>query len=79
MFAGQVGLNPYEYFETITYESFRDMHSKKIALKFARVDVVKYSFFYYVTPIWDNLPVNIIQLTYSDVFFDVCKTLISVN
>ena len=73
MFAGQVGLNPYEYFETNTYESFRDMHSKKIALKFAQ------SFFYSVTPIWDNLPVNIIQLTYPDVFFDVWKTLISVN
>ena len=79
MFSNQVGLKPFDYFESNTYNTLRNNHSKKLALKFARVDVVKNSFFYSVVPIWNSLPANIIEQTNSDVFFDLCKTQISVN
>ena len=75
----QVGLNPFNYFERNTYKRLTNAHSKKLALKFACVDVVKNSFFYSVVPTWNNSPANIIEQGNSDVFFDLCKTYISVN
>ena len=41
MLSNQVALNPFDYFERNTYSRFRNSHSKKLALKYARVDVVK--------------------------------------
>ena len=79
MIAGQVGLDLYDYFERNTYKSLRNTYSKKSALKLARVDVIKLLFFYSVIRISNSLPTNVIEQTNSDVFFDLCKTFISVN
>ena len=79
MFTSQVALNPFDYFERNTYSGLRNSHSKKLALKFARVNVVKNSFFYSIVPLWNSLPTNVIDQVNSDVFFDLCKTHISAN
>ena len=79
MFTSHVALNPYDYFERNTYSSLRNSHSKKLALKFARFDVVKNSFFYSIVPLWNSLPPDVIEQVNSDVFFDLCKTHISAN
>jgi len=79
MLSNQVALNPSDYFEKNTYSSLRNSHSKKLTLKFARVDVVKNSFFYSIVPLWNSLPPNVTEQANSDVFFDLCKTYISVN
>ena len=79
MLSNQVALNPFDYFEKNTYSSLRNSHSKKLTLKFARVDVVKNSFFYSIVPLWNSLPPNVTEQANSDVFFDLCKTYISAN
>ena len=79
MFTNQVALNSFDYFERNTYSSLRNSHSKKLALKFARVNVVKNSFFYSIVPLWNSLPPNVIEQVNSDVLFDLCKTHVSVN
>ena len=50
MFSSQVALIPLDYFESSTYSSLRNSHLKQLTLKFARIDVVKNSF-YYVVPL----------------------------
>ena len=79
MFTSQVALNRYDYVERSTYSSLRNSHLKKLTLKFARVNVVKNSFFYSIVLLWNNLPTNVIEQVNSDVFFDLCKTHISAN
>ena len=66
--SSQVALHPFDYFERNMYSGLRNSHSKKLALKFARVDVVKNSFFFSVVPIWNSLPQNLIEQTNSDIF-----------
>ena len=51
MFSSQVALHPFDYFERNVYNGLRNSHSKKLALKLARVDVVKNSFFFSAVPI----------------------------
>ena len=77
MFTSQVALNPFDYFERNTHSSLRNSHSKKLTLKFARVNVDKNSFFYSIVPLWNSLPTNVIEQVNSDVFFDLCKTYLS--
>ena len=79
MFSSQVALHPFDYFERNMHSSLRNSHSKKLALKFARVDVVKNSLFFSVVPLWNSLPQNGIEQTNSDVFFNLCRTHISAN
>ena len=79
MFSSQVALHPFDYFERNMYIDLRNSHSKKLALKFARVDVVKNLFFFSAVPIWNSLPQNVIEQTNSDVFFNLCRTQISAN
>ena len=78
-FSSQVALHPFDYFERNMYSGLRNSHSKKLALKFARVDVVKNSFFFSVVPIWNSLPQNVIEQTNSGVFFNLFRTHISAN
>ena len=54
MLAGQVSLNPLDYFKTNTKKSFRNGYSKKIALKFTRGCAFNYSFLSPVESIWNS-------------------------
>ena len=45
----------------------------------ARVDVVKHSFFYFVTPKWNSQPEHVVNQANFDIFFDLCKTYFSEN
>jgi len=56
MFSSNVSVHPFDYFERNMYSGLRNFHSKKLALKFARVDVVKNSFFFSVVPLWNSVP-----------------------
>ena len=51
MLSNQVALNPFDYFERNTYSHLRSSSAKKLALKFAHVDVVKNSFFHSIVPL----------------------------
>ena len=66
--SSQVVLHPFDYFERNMYSGLRNSHSKKLALKFARVDVVKNSFSFSIAPIWNSLPQSLIEQTNSDIF-----------
>ena len=79
MFSSQVALHPFDYFERNMYIGLRNSHSKKLPLKFARIDVVKNSFFFSVVPIWNSLPQNETEQTNSDVSFNLRRTHISAN
>ena len=79
MFTCKVALKLSDYFQINHCRNLRNSHSKKLMQKFARVDVVKNSFFYCVIPKWNSLPEHIINQTNSDTFFDLCKTHFSEN
>ena len=79
MFTCQVALKLSDFFQINHCRYLRHSHSKKLMQKFARVDVVKNSFFYCVIPKWNSLPEHIINQTNSDTFFDLCKTHFSEN
>ena len=70
MFSSQLVLHPFEYFERNTQWCQKFPFKKKLVLKFARVDIVKVSFFFSVVPIWNSLPQNVIEHTSSDAFFN---------
>ena len=46
MLSNQIALNPFDYFARNTYSYLNNSNSKKLALKFACIDIVKNSFFY---------------------------------
>ena len=79
MFTCQGAFKLSDYFQINHCRNLRNSHSKKLMQKFARVDVVKNSFFYCVIPKWNSLPEHIINQTNSDPFFDLCNTHVSEN
>ena len=56
MFACQVTLKLFDYFQINNCRNLHNSHFKKLMPKFARVDAVKHSFFYRVIPKWNSLP-----------------------
>ena len=79
MFSSNVSVHPFDYFERNMYSGLRNFHSKKLALKFARVDV-KNSFFFSAVLIWNSVPQKLIEQKNSDVFVNLCRrTHISAN
>ena len=69
MFTNQVALDPNIFFSPGTYLSSRNSNSFKIMPKFGRVDVVKFSFFYSIIPVWNSLPDTTVTQTNSESFF----------
>ena len=79
MVINQVALKLSDYFQINHCRNQRNSHSQKLMPKFARVDVVKNSFFHCVIPKWNNLPEHVVEQTNSDTFFDLCKGYFSEN
>ena len=69
----KVPLKLFDYFQINNCGNLRNLHCKKLMPKFALVDVVKDSFFYYVIPKWNSLPEHVVDQTNSDIFFDLMR------
>ena len=73
MFTCQVALKLFDYFQINDCRNLRNLYSKRLMLAFARVDVVKHSFFYCVIPKWNSLPGQVVNHTNSDIFLTYAK------
>ena len=79
MFTNQIALKPLDYFSMAAFRMTRNSHSKKIMPKFGRVDAVKFSFFFWVIPIRNSLPENIVNQSATQNPFTVYVETISAN
>ena len=76
IFTNLVALDPNIFFSPGTYLSSRNSNFK-IMPKFGRVDVVKFSFFYSIIPVWNSLPDTTATQTNSESFFCLCRNHLS--
>ena len=78
MFSSHVAVHPFDYLGRNMYNGLINSYSKQLALKFARVDIVKkacsFSLFYKYGTVSHK-----IEQTNSDVFFNLCRAHILAN